>query len=402
MNDERSFGNWLRQHRRALDLTQAELAHQVGCSAITLRKLEAEERRPSKQIAERLADVLQVAPDDRPAFLRFARGDPFAAPSSSPAVPQPEQPKAPRHNLPLQLTSFIGREKEIAEIGRVLSQRSGVRLLTLTGPGGTGKTRLALQVAADLVADVRDGVWLIELAPLADPALVSQTVAAVLGLREVPGRRVSDALVDYLRSKQLLLVLDNCEHLIQACAELAEKLLNACLNLTILATSREGLGVAGERSFPVSSLSAPDDQYTTPIATLSQFEAVRLFVERASAVLPGFEVNNSNALAIATICLQLDGNPLAIELAAARVQLLTVEQIANRLDDRFQLLTGGRRTVLPRHRTLAAMIDWSYDLLSEPERVLLRQLAVFAGGWTLEAAEVVCGDVSLAVLDLLT
>ena len=374
----------------------------MGCSVITLRKLEAEERRPSKQIAERLGEALQVALDARAEFLRFARGDPFAATDAFQTPDQPNQKPRPRHNLPPELTSFIGRKQEIEQIGRLVSQQSGGRLLTLTGPGGTGKTRLALQAAASLVDIFSDGVWLIELGPLADPELVARKVATVMGLRDAPGRRMTDLLVDNLRAKQLLLVLDNCEHLIQACAELAEKLLNTCPHLTILATSREALGVAGERPFPVSSLSMPDEPYNAAMFAISECEAVHLFVERANAVLPGFAMDNRNAFTITTICQQLDGNPLAIELAAARMQLLTVEQIANRLDNRFELLSGGRRTDLPRHRTLAAMIDWSYDLLSEPERVLLRRLSVFAGGWTLEAAEAVGGDSDLPVLDVLT
>jgi hypothetical protein len=235
----------------------------VGCSAITLRKLEAESRRPSKQIAERLAEVLQVAPDEHADFLRFARGDPFAAPAESKAPGKSEPPKAPAHNLPLQLTSFIGREKEIAEVTRLMSQPAGARLLTLIGPGGTGKTRLALQVAANLVGIFSDGVWLIELASLDDPALVPQSLATVLGLPEVPGRLLMDVLLDHLRPKRLLLVLDNCEHLIQGCAELAEALLRACPHLIILATSREALGVTGETSFHVPSLSLPDRTRST-------------------------------------------------------------------------------------------------------------------------------------------
>ncbi len=385
MSAERSFGDWLRQHRRALDLTQEELARQVGCSAITLRKLEAEERRPSKQIAERLAEVLNVPAGERADFLRFARGDPFAAPGMAPAPA--EHAPSPRHNLPLQLTSFIGREQEIEEIRHLLAT---ARLVTLTGPGGAGKTRLALQVAAGLLDDYPDGMWLVELTPLADPVLVPQTVAAKLGVREEAGRPILATLTDYLRHKTALLVVDNCEHLILACAQLAEAMLQASPDLRLLATSREALQVSGEQSFTIPPLLSPDPHHLPPLETISQYEAVRLFVDRAQAVLPGFRLTQVNASAVAQVCHQLDGIPLAIELAAARIKLLKVEQIAERLEDRFQLLTGGSRTALPRHQTLGALIDWSHDLLSEPERIVLRRLSVFAGSWTLEAAEAVC------------
>ena len=300
------------------------------------------------------------------------------------------------NNLPIQLTSFIGREREIEEVKRLLS---ATRLLTLHGAGGAGKTRLANQVAADLVEEFRNGVWLVDLAPLADPALVVQTVASTLGVREVAGRTLLDTLADSLRPKTLLLVLDNCEHLVSACAHLAEGLLHACPNLRILATSREALRIAGETAYRVPSLSLPSAPL--PLERITQYEAVRLFIDRAAAALDGFTVTPQSLQAVVSICGQLDGMPLAIELAAARVKALSVEQIAERLRDRFQLLTRGSRTALPRHQTLRATIDWSHDLLSEHERILLRRLAVFAGGWTLEAAEGVCGDESMDPADVL-
>jgi predicted ATPase/class 3 adenylate cyclase len=306
------------------------------------------------------------------------------------------------NNLPRQLTSFIGREREMAEVKEGLTATA---LLTLTGTGGCGKTRLALQAAADLVEAYPHGVWLVELAALADPNLVAQTVASVLGVREAPGRPLTETLVDALRPKQLLLVLDNCEHLVAACAALAGLLLRRCPQLQILATSREALGVAGERLFRVPSLSAPDPRQRVPVESLTQYEAVRLFIDRAVMSQPSFAVTNANAPAVAQICHRLDGIPLAIELAAARVKVLTAEQIMERLDDRFRLLTGGSRTALPRQQTLRALVDWSYNLLAEAERVLLRRLCVFAGGWTLEAAEAVCADEGLAareVLDVLS
>jgi len=305
------------------------------------------------------------------------------------------------HNLPIQLTSFIGREREIAEVKRLLG---AARLVTLTGSGGAGKTRLSLQAAADVVEGFPDGAWVAEFAPIADPALVPKAAASALNVPEQPGRDMTATLVDALRSRALLLVLDNCEHLLAACADLAAVLLRSCPQVRILATSREGLGVPGETLWRVPSLSLPDVHRLPPSEDLVLYEAVRLFVDRAMATTPEFTVTSENAPAVAQVCRQLDGIPLAIELAAARVKVLAVEQIAARLDDRFRLLTGGSRTVLPRHQTLRGAIDWSYHLLSEPEQVLLRSLSVFAGGWTLEAAETVCAGgstESASILDLL-
>jgi len=298
---------------------------------------------------------------------------------SNPALP---------NNLPQQVTSFIGREKEIAEVKALLGK---TRLLTLIGSGGGGKTRLGLQVAADLLEGVGDGVWLVELAPLTDRNLVAQTVANVLGVREEMGRPLQQTLVDYLKARKLLLLLDNCEHLLDVCTRLADTLLQNCPEVQILATSREPMGIVGEQTFRVPSLSLPPQPTGVTAESVGQYEAVRLFVERATAVQPVFTITNAPALA--QLCVRLDGIPLAIELAAARVRSLSVQEINGKLDNRFRLLTGGSRTALPRQQTLRALIDWSYDLLQEPEKRLLRRLAVFAGGWTLEAAEQVCvGD----------
>jgi predicted ATPase/class 3 adenylate cyclase len=326
-----------------------------------------------------------------------------AHPDLPSAFPAPKTLDARSNNLPIQLTSFIGRAREITEVKRLLA---GARFVTLTGSGGAGKTRLALQVAADVVEGYADGVWLAELAPITDPALVPKTVASALTVPEQPGRDMTDTLVDALRTKSLLLVLDNCEHLLAACADLTAALLRVCPQVRILATSREGLGVPGEALWRVPSLSVPEDiRHLPPSEELVLYDAVRLFVDRAVMTAPSFAVTNENAPAVAQVCQRLDGIPLAIELAAARVKVLAVEQIAARLDDRFRLLTGGSRMGLPRHQTLRAAIDWSYQLLSEKERVLLRRLSVFTGGWTLEAAEAVCarGSVEAAnVLDLST
>lgn len=273
--------------------------------------------------------------------------------------------------------------------------RTGVRLVTLTGSGGIGKTRLSIQVASELLSEFPNGAWLVELAPLADPALVPQAICSALDVQPQGNTPALTALTDYLRAKKLLLVLDNCEHLIEACAQLVESLLRVCPDLRILASSREAFGVEGEHSYRVPSLGLPDPNVRAglrPAPAIAEAESVQLFVERARAALPEFALTEANALAIAQVCRRLDGIALAIELAASRVKLLKVEQIAARLDDAFRFLTGGSRTALPRQQTLRATVDWSYNLLSDAERALLRRLSVFVGGWTLEAAEVVCGD----------
>lgn len=306
------------------------------------------------------------------------------------------------NNLPQQTTSFIGREKQVEEVKARLGK---TRLLTLTGAGGSGKTRLSLQVAADLLTGDGDGVWLVELAALTDPALVPGTIASVLGIKEQTSQPIQQTLVEALRTKRLLIVLDNCEHLVAACASLAADLLRSCPDVHLLASSREPLNVSGEQTYRVPTLMLPDPRQPQTVESLSQFEAVRLFIERAQAVQPSFALTNANAPAVAQVCFRLDGIPLAIELAAARVRSLSAEEISRRLDHRFRLLTGGSRDTLPRQQTLRALIDWSYDLLTEPEKALLRRLSVFAGGWTLSAAEAVCADEPVEdweVLDLLT
>jgi non-specific serine/threonine protein kinase len=401
-----SFGYWVRRQRKALDLTQQVLADRVGCSLAAIKKIESDERRPSRQIAERLADILGVPANQREIFLEVARGirpvDQLLL-AHEPLSPIPsEASKLFPHNLPMQLTSFIGRERELEEVKQLLSS---TRLLTLTGSGGTGKTRLALHLAADLLAvkQFANGVWLVELAPLADPTLVTQTVASTLGVREQPGRTILDALTDYVHAKSMFLILDNCEHLIQTCAQLADTLLRAAPRLKILTTSREALGIAGETIYRVPSLPLPESQQLHDLDALEQNDCVYLFIDRAMAAHPSFRLREKNASAVADICRRLDGIPLAIELAAARIKVFPPEEIAARLDDRFRLLTGGSRAALERHQTLFALIEWSHNLLSEAERVLLRRLSVFARGWSFEAAQAVCDDgLGDEVLDLLT
>jgi non-specific serine/threonine protein kinase len=321
--------------------------------------------------------------------------------SASEAQPAGRSPELPAHNLPVALSTFIGRERDITEVKRLLLEDEN-RLLTLTGSGGCGKTRLALAVAHELVGDFEDGTWWVGLASLSNPTLVPQAVASSLGVREAPDRSLSEVLQEHLRTEDLLLLLDNCEHLIDACAELADTLLRTCPNLKILATSREALSIAGETSWSVPPLSLPDLRDLPPVEPLMRYEALRLFVERARAVASSFELTEQNAPAVARVCQRLDGIPLAIELAAARARVLSAEQIAKRLGESFQLLSTESRMADPRQQTLRATVDWSHDLLSEKEKVLFRRLSVFAGGFTLEAAEAVCAGNSPESAEVLT
>ncbi|HET9250937.1 MAG TPA: protein kinase, partial [Candidatus Eisenbacteria bacterium] len=326
------------------------------------------------------------------------------ATSASITLPRGIEAAPTRHNIPAPLTSFIGRRRERAEVRRLFAAG---RLVTILGAGGTGKTRLALQVASDMLADEPDGVWVVELASLVDPALVAPTAAHVLGVREAPGQPIEPTIAETIGSRTMLLVFDNCEHLAGACARLADALLRTCPSLRILVTSQEGLGVSGELLWRIPTLSVPGVRSSLPATkeSASRFEAVRLFVERAVASQPSFSLTDTNAPIVAQICHRLDGIPLAIELAAVRVKVLPVDKILARLEDRFQLLTGGSRTALPRQQTLRAAVDWSYEHLSDKERTLLDRLGIFAGGCTLEAAEEVCSGGMIEpdeVLDLVT
>jgi predicted ATPase/DNA-binding SARP family transcriptional activator len=373
---EDTYRALMRQHAACGDRAGALRVYHT-CATVLERELGAEPSAATREVYEQL---LKVGVPTRPAM--------------------PAQPA--NTNLPVPLTSFVGREAEMAKVRRLLPT---TRLLTLTGPGGCGKTRLALEVATNLLDDYPDGVWWVELAALSNPSLVPQAVATALGVREQSDRPLPETLVDYLRARQLLLLLDNCEHLVGACACLAEQLLSVCPHLRILATSREALSIGGETTWLVPSLNLPEAQSPATVDELSCYEAIRLFVERAATVLPTFRLTAANAPSVVQVCRRLDGIPLAIELAAARVKVLHVEQLAARLDDVFHLLTAGSRTALLRHQTLRAALDWSHDLLSERERILFRRLAVFAGGFTLEAAEAVCAGAGLEtgeVLDMLS
>jgi predicted ATPase/DNA-binding winged helix-turn-helix (wHTH) protein len=330
------------------------------------------------------------------------RGYRFALGATRIGAESSASPAAPQHNLPQPLTSFIGREDQLAEIGALLGS---ARLLTLTGSGGCGKTRLAMQLATDLTDTYADGIWLVELAALADPALVPQAVAHVFGLKEQSGQHLTQTIAEHLAPRHVLLVLDNAEHVLEACAQLADAVLRVSAKLRVLVTSRERLGIVGELTYRVPSLSVPDPEDEATPEQISAYESARLFIERARLQQPQFAVTAENAAALASICSRLDGIPLAIELAAARVRSMPVGEVGLRLDQRFALLTGGSRTALPRHQTLRSLIDWSYDLLSDAEQALLCRVSIFSGGWTLEAADQVCvGEAVDAkeLLDLLT
>jgi predicted ATPase len=295
-----------------------------------------------------------------------------------------------RHNLPAALTTFVGQTGLIDELHVLLAEH---RMITLTGPGGVGKTRVALELGHACVSEYDDGVWLIDLSAVTDPEAVDDMTAAGLGLQEEPDRSLRDTLVDHLRDRRVLIIFDNCEHVIAAAATMADAVVHAGPNVRVVATSREPLGVDGERTVGIEPLPVPDrdDGPLSPDA-LAQVAAVQLFVDRARLTLSSFTLTDDNTPAVVEICHQLDGIPLALELAAARIKILSPSQILERLDDRFRLLTGGLRTALPRQQTLKALIDWSYDLLDEDEQRLLCDLAVFAGGCTVEAVAAITAN----------
>src|SRR5215211_7750321 len=380
---------------------------------VSLMRLHALSGRPERALAqyERLRDTLTRGLGTRPAEATRRLRDEIAA-GRVPMAPsvglfqEEELGGAGKHNLPAPRTSFVGREREMVEVKRMLAT---TRLLTLTGAGGSGKTRLALEVARDLIGVYPDGVWLVGLARLSEGDLVPQTVAAALRVPERPGQALAGTLVEALSDKELLLVLDNCEHLVEAAAQLVDTLLDSCPHLRVLATSREPLGTPGEvnRVVPLLSLPARTDEELNGMSAVDRlmgFEATRLFVDRARLRLPDFELTQKNAGAVARVCRKLDGMPLAIELATARMGALAVEQVAQRLNASLDVLSGANRTAAPRQQTLRATIDWSHRLLSEAEQRIFRRFSVFAGGWTLEATETVCsggGIEQVEVLDLL-
>ncbi|HEV8637512.1 MAG TPA: helix-turn-helix domain-containing protein, partial [Chloroflexota bacterium] len=396
------LGDQLRRLRVRAGLTQEVLAERAGLGVATIGALEeGRRRRPYPSTVAALAAALGLAPADRAALLELASG-----PSARPDAPGPPPTAhgttrpAARVRLPVPPTALIGRETEVAAASAMLDPaRSAVRLLTLVGPGGVGKTRLGLAVAGALAEAYPDGVVFVDLAPLRDHRLVAPTIARALEVAGSGGRSARELLLEHLQARELLLVLDNFEHVLGAAPLLAE-LLEGCARLALLVTSRTVLRVRSEQRFGVAPLAAPAEELPSVQAAAAS-PAVRLFVERARAVAPAFALDAGNAHAVAAVCRRLDGIPLAIELAAARAGLLEPAALLRRLERRLPLLTGGAADLPERQQTLRRTLDWSHDLLGPAEQILLRRLAVFAGGWTLDAAEAVCGGADLAADDVL-
>lgn len=389
MLQQHTFGYWLRLKRKARDLTREALARQVSCSAETIRKIENEERRPSAQIIERLADIFNIPGAERKAFHRFARGDWQSAPSP-PAEDTPwRAPAGPtRSNLPAPATSLVGREQETALVRGYLA-REEIRLVTLAGPPGIGKTRLGLEAAREAAQQFHGGVFFVPLAGLDDPALIGPAVIEALGYVEAKNLPPEKQLAEAIGARQVLLVLDDCEHLVEGAAQLAAALLSACAGLKILATSREALRIPGEWLYSVPALAVPQRLSPAGFEAAAQAPALQLFAERARAARPGFALNAENIQAAAAICAQLDGLPLALELIAARVRFQSPQALLERLGGDLVLSADGRRAVAGRQKTLHNAIGWSYNLLSPAEQELFACLAAFSGGFSLETAEAV-------------
>jgi non-specific serine/threonine protein kinase len=383
---EPSFADLLREHRLAAKLTQAALAERAGISMRGLNALERGTSQPHRDTLDRLQSALGLTPEQQAVLRAAAQPTPRRRATSAP------DSNHQRHNLPIQTTSFVVRAHELSQLRERLDAS---RLVTITGAGGCGKTRLALEIAAERVVQFPDGVWFVELAPLADASLVPQTIAVTLGIHAA-GRQPADVLVEFLLRRQVLLVLDNCEHVIEACALLVEQLLRSCAGLRVLATSRERLDVPGEAVQQVGGLALP--AAGASVADIARSEAGQLLLERARRLVPDLTLDASGAEALVRICRRLDGIPLPIELAAAAARALSLEDLADRLEDRFRLLRAAGRTAPPRHQTLRATMDWSYQLLTPEEAVLFRRLAVFAGGWELAALEAVHGPDALQPL----
>ena len=396
MDETISFGTWLKRRRKGLGFTQSSLARQIGCSAVTIKKIESDDLQPSLQLAELVATHLQIPAEERQAFVRWARGGTATLSALTDDMPwrltpAPVAAPLPRRvfGLPAQLTSVVGRELETEAACALLRERA-MRVLTLSGAPGIGKTRLALQVATELHTDFADGVCFVPLAAVLDPALVPSAIAQALNVRELPGQALFTTLQEFLRDKQLLLLLDNFEQVVHA-SSMVRDLLVTAPGLKVLITSREVLHLYGEQEFPVPPLEAPDIRALPPAEHIAQYPAVALFVERAQAVKPDFALTPENAPVIAEMCAWLDGLPLGIEMAAARVKWLAPRALLARLRQRLALLTG-QRDLSARQQTLRGAIDWSYDLLPPAERKLFTRFAIFVNGVTLETAQAILSE----------
>lgn len=385
-----SFGEWLKRQRKAAGLTQDQLAQQVGCAAITLRKIEAGERHPSEQIATCLADIFHIHPTEQKDFLKFARNG-FTSTEFPQNIPWQDAAPSVAMRLPATVNSLIGRERPIAEVREYL-QNPNVHLVTLIGPPGIGKTRLSIETARNSLPDFPDGVFFIALAPINDASLIAPTIMQSLGFVDSGNLSVKEGLKNRIGEKRILLALDNCEHLIDGVAALASELLLACPHLKALTTSREALRIPGEWLYPVPTLGLPNQDETIQLDAASEFPSLTLFAERARAVRPDFQLTAENIRVVAAICAQLDGLPLAIELVAVRIRLMSPDALLERMTGQFILSANGMRAVTARQKTLNNAIGWSYDFLPKEEQKIFACLSVFSGGFMLDAAEAILSD----------